>query len=626
MAIAIDFETFYGGEYSLKHMNTWKYVNDEQRFDPYLVAIHSDDLSYTGPVAGAPWGALVRRELVAHNATFETMILDRLMSEGKIPPLGTPVMHDTVDLAGWMRTPRDLKKASKALLGVEVSKEVRKKMENRRFESLTPAERKAVIEYGGRDAVLCHDIFKQYSPQWPAHEQRMSQLNREAAMRGFRVDKPALDRAIDDLLAPLVWAAERSLPWTPDKKPLSMDAIRDQGRAEGIPVPASLAQTDEDANEWEDKYAEKYPWVRAIRIYRRANALLQKLITLREGIRPDGCYTFQLKYFGAHTGRFSGGGKFNIQNLPRLPASVCLKCLYFDFVPPDRETGLVHCPTCGKPAEQVDVRGMVLPPEGHIWLAPDYSQIEARMLRWRVGDADILDQIRAGMNIYSVAAMRLMGMPADRASTLKKKEPDIYHAVKGSELACGFQMSAKRFFIQVPLLTGGAYRPTMAEAERDVARWREKNPKVVNHWYRHQDWLAFSANHGDAEHVVPLASGRNLTYWNPRWCASQFDKSKKSIKAEFIKTDTPLHVYGGKLTENEIQALARDVMVSGWLRAADAGILPSFTVHDELVAPVALDSVKDAIEELTVILRTPPEWAKDLPLDIEMAKMERYAK
>jgi DNA polymerase len=166
----------------------------------------------------------------------------------------------------------------------------------------------------------------------------------------------------------------------------------------------------------------------------------------------------------------------------------------------------------------------------------------------------------------------------------------------------------------------------MAEAERDVARWREKNPKVVNHWYRHQDWLAFSANHGDAEHVVPLASGRNLTYWNPRWCASQFDKSKKSIKAEFIKTDTPLHVYGGKLTENEIQALARDVMVSGWLRAADAGILPSFTVHDELVAPVALDSVKDAIEELTVILRTPPEWAKDLPLDIEMAKMERYAK
>lgn len=629
---AIDFETFYDSKdgYSIREMSTWQYIHDN-RFNAYWVGIHADDLHYSGPVASAPWAKLVGRPLVSHNSSFDEPILNYLQETGAIPCLNTPSMFDTIDAAAYFQEPRALDKAAKSMLGIEHSKAVRARMDGVKFGDLGTEMLAQMTAYGGADAELCWKIWEKTHEIWPLKEQQISLMNRQRGWEGLRLDVDALNAGIA-VLQDASFNLLKAMPWVPDRKPLSPEAIREQGRKDGIPVPASLKLDDPAAMAWEIEYSPTFRWVSAVRGFRRVNSLLKKLQTWASRVRPDGTAPFQLKYFGAAaTGRFSGAGGFNLQNLPKKPAVVCKSC--WCCLLEDVEEGIedeyeveTPCPVCGSTERHaIDLRGMILAPEGHSLVIADYDQIEARLLLWRVGDEDTLKLIRGGMNLYEAHARRTMGWTG---GVLKEqKDPAakrVYFLAKCRVLGLGYGCSYNRFRTLAKTMAG--IDLSLEESKATVFGYRDDNPRIPAHWRWHHQWLSVSAIKGDPTHEVQLASGRTVRYFNPRFDTRGEGESREII-AETVKNDrtSTRKFYGGKLTENEIQATARDAMCDGVV-AVHPTIKTLFTVHDELVTCVPSDQARDAKRTLEEVLPKASEWAKGCPLGVTVVISDRYLK
>lgn len=626
--VAIDFETFYDSKqgYSLTCMPTWQYLHDP-RFHAYWVAFHGEGLHYSGPVESAPWDRVAGVPLASHNASFDHSVLEYLQEKRIVPAFRVPSMYDTADAVAYLQEQRSLEAACRSVLGISHSKGVRTAMDGRPFASLDAAQVRDMAEYGGKDAEYCWRLWKATEALWPSCEWRLSSLNRERGIEGLRIDARALKAAIDALKI-AHFNLIRAMPWVPDQKPLSPEAIREQGRKDGIPVPASLKLDDPAAVAWEEEYAPKFRWVSAVRGMRRVNTLLKKLETWYESIRPDGTAPFQLKYFGAAaTGRFSGAGGFNLQNLPRNPAVLCQECgaCYME----DVDEGISDdyeidspCPVCSNEKRTViNIRGMILAPEGRKLVVADYSQIEARLLLWRAGDTATLDQIRAGFHIYEAYARAVMGWTGT-PGTLKSTDKLLYATCKATVLGggygagrVGFRKAAKQF---------AKLELTLEQSQAMVEEFRTRNPKIPELWQWHNGWFAVAAAQGDATHEIELESGRRIRYFNPRWGIDK--KGKRQMMAETVRGDKrwTRSFWGGKLTENDRQGAARDVMRDGVLACEDVGIRTHFTVHDELVTSVPEDQAQDALAEIREILPQAAEWARECPLGVDAYAASRY--
>ncbi len=126
---AVDFETYYAKDYSVKELGTHRYVNDP-RFDAYLVAIFGEHIRWVGHPKDAPWGEIDGETWVSHNAQFDMAVFNRLQELGTIHTDSGPChWHDTAALASYLQAPRNLAGASKELIGMELNKAVRAQME-----------------------------------------------------------------------------------------------------------------------------------------------------------------------------------------------------------------------------------------------------------------------------------------------------------------------------------------------------------------------------------------------------------------------------------------------------------------------------------------------------------------
>ncbi len=636
IGVAIDFETFYSTkvDYSLTNMPTWHYLHDP-RFRAYWVAFYGRGIQYSGPVETAPWDKLIGRPLASHNASFDDNVLHYLQELGLVPDLRTPRMYDTADAVAYLQMPRRLDASSAILLGVTHDKSVRKKMDGKQLEDLSSEERENLVKYGAGDAELCYRLWALTAPLWPEDEQRLSDLNRIRCWEGLRLDQRALDAAIETMeLAH--FNLLRAMPWVEEgKKPLSPEAIREQGRRSGIPVPASLKMDDPDAMKWEKLYAKEHPWVRAVRGLRRVNSLMLKLQKWKSFVRPDGTAPFQLKYFGAAaTGRFSGGGGFNIQNLPKKPAVVCRDCwnCNLEELKDDDDKALPitddyevdsPCQFCGSERRFViDVRGMILAPVGRKFAIADYSQIEARLLLWHAGDKAMLAKIRQGFHIYEAYAREHMNWTG---GPLKAENRPLYDLSKALVLGCGYQCWVNGFVRAAKTLARLDFEDI--EAKGHVLGYRASNPRVVAYWEWHQKWLAHSAINHDASHDVKLRSGRTIRYFDPR--AYVDAKGRPSFRANTVKNEESQRrwFFGGKLTENQMQATSREILRDGMLAIEPLGFHNHFTVHDELVPSVPADMPNEDIYAiLRPALTTAAPWALECPLGVDINISDRYGK
>jgi hypothetical protein len=579
---AIDTETFYDKDYSVADMDVWHYVNDP-RFNCYMVTIAGDNgAQYAGrPEDFEDWDMLSGPDvtLISHNRPFDKGVLDRLAELGKIPKLEPAAWWCSADCAAYHGLPRSLANACEFVLGVKPDKTVRDKMKGKDASALSAEDSLELVHYAMEDARLCLKLWQALSPTWPEHERWLSAHTGDIGVRGVPVDIEALDAGIRHLKE-IQTSAELAIPWADEAPTLSHKQLAIACREAGIEPPSSLAKDSDECAAWEDKYGEQFPWVGAMRDFRRSNTLKSKLETMRARVKPDtNVAAFSLKYFGASTtGRWSGAGGWNCQNMGKGPIL------------------------------GVDMRAMIKAPPGKTFVVVDLSQIEPRVLAVCAGNHKLLEAVRQGYGIYEAHAVG-SGIWNGEKGTLKKTSPKLYAASKAQVLALGYSAGAGRFMSMSPTLTGGEYCPDMAESERAVNDFRARNPEIVNLWNKLNNGLKRSINQ---DFVVELPSGREMRY---RKIASVGNISGLTVRGgKFIRTK----LYGGLLTENLCQATARDVFAFHMKLIHDAGFAEiMFHVHDELILLADEDKAESVLAQTLGLMAIAPPWMPGIPLAAE---------
>lgn len=673
LAVAIDYETYYDLKtYSLSDMSPQQYCADE-RFDAYLVAICGVDIGaepiegdaqgrqlYVGrPEKFAHWDGLEGRILLAHNAGFDSVVTDELVRRGVLPAfLKDAEWKCTADLSAYLMAPRNLKGAMKVLFGREISKEVRSSMDGRHDWELSPAEYRALVEYGGSDAVECHDIWTKYSAEWPAVERAISDQKRIATKRGVHVDREYAEASLKELrryLADVVC----DIPWYPEKAVGSLPALRQAVVNLHIEPPKSFKKDDPGFLDWQKEHSD-IPFIKA-----RQKAVAISMHSARvEGILnsldESGDSHPQFLYYGAHTGRDSGkssvgGGNVNMLNMPRKPVL----------------SGDEHV-FGGK---GVDVRGMYVARPGHKFVTYDYSQIEARFSLWLVNDTHMMEAMRREGNLYQANAVA-MGW-CRSGDKIKKTNPDVYRLAKCCVLGLGYGMGAAKFvdscksqglelppvpveewpemdrrlqFIirNVARIKGDPYSERnrvrvgqLLKSIRTVDDWRGANHLVVEKWKEYEAVFKQRIAAGKDTVAFRLPSGRVKRYYDPHLCKEEtveVDENgvehpsyRIAIKATTVRGGPASFFTGGKVLEGIVQATCRDIMAYSAVEIERRH--PSwryvFSVYDEIVFEVPDAETEEATAEVPRIMCHGDyirDWTEGLPLEVEGDVAERYHK
>jgi DNA polymerase bacteriophage-type len=589
---AFDLEAFFNKLLNVKNFGAVNYLGHESG-DVYLISVAgADGLRYSGRPEGFDFSLFQNRLGLAHNSAFDFGLFK---ARGIRMP---PQYNCTAALSAWSGSGRSLEVAAQHHLGVSVSKNIRTGMKNRDWESLDAEERAALTAYNMRDAELSLALWEKLSPGWPASEQRLSRGTIDQGHYGIVLDISKMHQAMERAKE-LITEASTQIPW-PD--PLqSLKQCKAHCTTLGIRAPTSLAEDNEDCTAWEAEFGQEHSFVAAIRKLRKANKLLKKMEAMERRIMPNGRMSYELKYFGAHTGRWAGGGGVNVQNLEK------------------------------EPWNDIYLRELLIPENGYKFIACDLSQIEPRCLAWVVGDQILLKAVRKGFGVYEAMAIS-WGLWKGSAGTLKRSDPKLYSLMKSMTLGAGYGCGPDTFMkkcVEVGIFM------TLPEAQRRIDLFRARNPLIVRLWQKFDFQLAMRLKHHWA--TLRLPSGRALHYPNlrrkrkPPVIRISPDGTKTIIPGReglvaTIPTEQGVRdtwLWGGVITENFIQSLARDIFGDALLKLESAGFRVVLHAHDEAVVEVPLDVDPKEIERIMTI---GPDWAHGIPLSAEAKELMAYAK
>lgn len=622
--VLIDYETFYHKtDYSVRDLGNWRYCADP-RFDAYLVSVYDGTEGWVGHPSNLNWDALQGCLLLAHNASFDSRVTTRLTELGKAPSWLANYNHIncTANMTSALLGHRSLDAAILAHSGEYLDKGIRDQMAGLTWDQMVEkGMAENVAKYAMRDSVKAFKLWNDLSPKWSSFEQRISQLTLKQCARGVAIDVPLLDSYMVRLREALFFM-EKNLPWVAEEgaKPTSPKAIASQCRKVGIPAPPVKTHDEEGFDKWLLTYGPQFKWVAQIGEFRKLHKLMGTLETIKERLRPDGTIDFSLLYFGAHTGRFSGGGAgLNLQNLRKTPLYLMGREIVFppaELLDTKRKKELAEWLAVNTDLA-LDVRRLLIARPGKQFIIPDLSQIEPRCLNWLAGNHDLLRAIEAGYSYYEAYA-KLCEAWRGEPNTIKGELGDAgYTLLKNKALGLGYQMGPDRF------CEYAGVEPE--EAQEAVANFRAANPLVVELWNTLE--VAFKRSHGK-DFEMDLPSGRTLTYRDVRR-VPRMKKNKETGKPETKLVFTAdvggkrVELYGGKLTENITQAMARDVFCEHLLTLEQTVGDVIFHVHDEAIVECDLDvKVKD-VED---VMRQTPGWCPGLPLASEAKISQCYKK
>ena len=603
--ITLDFETYYSREFSLTKLTTEEYVRSPE-FEVIGVSVQVGD---DEPV----WFSGTRKETkeflqtfdfgnnlaLAHNAMFDAAILN---------------WHFDIRPKGWL----DTLSMARALHGTEVGgslavlakhyglgvkgDEVINAMGKRRAD-FTPEELARYGDYCRNDVALTWALFKVMSEEFPQVELRLIDLT----IRMF--SEPVLQlwqglllgyykqvvKAKQDLLGTVTADKEQLM-----SNPKLATMLRDMGVEPPMKISPTtgketyaFAKNDEEFKALLQHPSHKVQAIAAARL--GVKSTLEETRTQRFiDISSRGPMPVPLRYYAAHTGRWGGDDKLNLQNLPR-------------------KSGL---------------KAAIIPPSGYVILDSDSSQIEARTLAWLAGQNDLVDAFENGDDVYKIMASAIYGKPEEEITK------DERFVGKQTVLGAGYGMGAKKFQAQLK-----AFNVVLEESEcqRIINVYRETYPKIPKLWRRAQKILdsiigdnADSFGRDDILNVdgkrgILLPNGLYMKYPNLR-------KTQNSEDGDILyvydtkkgKTTVPNNIYGGKVVENVCQALARIVIGEQMLRIARKYRVV-MTVHDAIAIIAPEHEAKRAQEYVELCMRLRPEWAPDLPLNCEAGYGKSYA-
>ena len=331
------------------------------------------------------------------------------------------------------------------------------------------------------------------------------------------------------------------------------------------------------------------------------------------------------QYYGANrTGRWAGR-MVQMQNLPRN----YLKTLDYarNLVKDKNYAGLKLL--YGNVPDTLSqlIRTAFIPSEGNKFVVSDFSAIEARVIAWLAGEQWVNEVFATHGKIYEATAAQMFDVPVDR---IVKGNPEYSLRQKGkvATLALGYQGGTSA------LIAMGALNMGLTEDELPdiVSRWRQANPRIRDLWYAVENaalaametarpqairGLIFALEgdllYGQSFLTVRLPSGRKLYYPKPFLKENQFGKQalhyytvgQQTRKWEEAST------YGGKMTENIVQAIARDCLAVTLERIYDRGLQTVFHVHDEVIIDAPMETT---VEEICDLMAEPVPWAPGLIL------------
>lgn len=274
------------------------------------------------------------------------------------------------------------------------------------------------------------------------------------------------------------------------------------------------------------------------------------------------------------------------------------------------------------------VRTALIAPKGKVFSVADFSAIEARVISWLANEKWRMDVFRGDGKIYEATGAKMFNVPISsitKGSVLRDKS-------KISELALGYEGSLGA------LKRMGGERMGLSDTEMMslVRKWRMANPAIVDMWkeideaskeaVRYQRPVSCTCRKiifdCDGEFMtIQLPSGRKLFYYGPRFKDKKIGRSTMPTRVlcyqgvvQETKQWGEIDTYGGKLTENIVQAIARDLLGSSMLQLEDAEYYPVCHIHDECLVEVPEENAQVHYEKMVEIMGTPPKWASDLPL------------
>jgi len=310
------------------------------------------------------------------------------------------------------------------------------------------------------------------------------------------------------------------------------------------------------------------------------------------GIAERGSLPVPLRYYAAHTGRWGGDDKLNLQNLQRTSP----------------------------------LKKAIIAPDGYMMIDSDSSQIEARTLAWLAEQNDLVDAFDRGEDVYKIMASAIYG------KDVTKITKDERFVGKTTILGCGYGMGAKKFQAQ---LKNFGVEITLVEATRIIDTYRATYPKIVELWKSAASALKSilqkqhtTLGRGGILKVegvkgILLPNTLYLRYPNLRKLQDDDGEIELVYDTKKGKAIIPTRIYGGKVIENVCQALARIVIGEQMLLVAKKYRVV-MTVHDAIACIAPTEQVEAAKEYVEICMRTRPNWGMELPLNCEAGYGESY--
>lgn len=458
----------------------------------------------------------------------------------------------------------------------------------------------------------------------PPSEMELYRLDQEINDRGIKVDRELVSQAVRCDNEFREHTTARAYELTGLENPNSIPQVKDWLADRGVVVESLDKKairhllTDADGEVLE---------VLKLRLL-MAKTSVKKYEAIQRSVCRDGRVHGLLQFYGANrTGRWAGR-LVQVQNLPQnhIPDLALARSLVKrgEF----EQVDMLYDSTPGVLSELI--RTAFVPKRGSRFIVADFSAIEARVLAWLSGEEWRLDTFSQGGDIYCASASKMFGVPVVKHGI----NGELRQKGKIAELALGYGGSVGA------LTSMGALDMGLAEDELQplVTQWRTANPHITKYWWDidaaavkavrervsvRVGSVCFSVRSGIL--FVTLPSGRNLAYVKPRLEKNRFDRD--SLTYEGIgesKKWLRIETYGPKLTENIVQATARDLLALAMLRLRNAGFQIVMHIHDEAVVEVPIG--QSSVEEVCDIMSQAPKWATGLPLRADGYECEFYKK
>ena len=307
-----------------------------------------------------------------------------------------------------------------------------------------------------------------------------------------------------------------------------------------------------------------------------------------------GAFPVPLRYYGAHSGRWSGQDSVNMQNLPS------------------------RGPDAGK------IKKAIKAPPGHVVIDCDSAQIEARVLAWLAGQTDLVEAFERKEDVYKLMASKIYGVPTDQ---IDKQQRQV-----GKTVVLGAGYGVGHVKLQGFLKTQAGVEVTLDEAKRIIDTYRSSAYRIADLWKKASSALQFLISGQsftvDTPGIVRVVPGKGLTL--PSGLFIQYPdlrsvRNAETDKQEFVYTSKglPVRIYGGKIVENFTQAIARGVVAEQMLRIQKRYPVV-LTVHDAAAIIAPIDEAKEAQAFVEECMSWVPKWATGLPLACESGMGESY--